>query len=120
MDEDFVDKAEELDVKVRDGGRGSRGGRGMRGNGARGGRGGCRGGGGMSREVVISKALSKLLRHAAEEAGLKLDAEGYAQLDEVVSHRTSSDLGHRARASKTSSLYSITCSTRAFYKCSEH
>jgi len=35
--------------------------------------------------VVISKALSKLLRHAAEDEGLKLDEEGYARLDLVVS-----------------------------------
>ncbi|KUJ21040.1 uncharacterized protein LY89DRAFT_577171 [Mollisia scopiformis] len=38
----------------------------------------------MNREVAISKALSKLLRHAAEEAGLKLDAEGYTPLDQVL------------------------------------
>ncbi|KAF8864111.1 Tpt1/KptA family RNA 2'-phosphotransferase [Acephala macrosclerotiorum] len=38
----------------------------------------------MNREVAISKALSKLLRHAAEEAGLKLDAEGFAPLDQVL------------------------------------
>lgn len=41
--------------------------------------------GGMNREVAISKALSKLLRHAAEDVGLKLDSEGYARVDEVVS-----------------------------------
>lgn len=49
-----------------------------------GGRGG-RGGGGQSREMLVSKALSKLLRHQAENAGIKLDAEGFAALDEVVS-----------------------------------
>lgn len=37
------------------------------------------------RDVQISKALSKLLRHDAEKYKLKLDAEGYAPLDKVVS-----------------------------------
>lgn len=55
------------------------------GKGSRGGRGGGGGGGGQNREVVISKALSKLLRHAAEDEGLKLDGEGFARLDLVVS-----------------------------------
>lgn len=58
------------------GGKKSRGG----GGGGRGGR-----GGGQSREVLVSKALSKLLRHQAENAGIKLDVEGFAALDEVVS-----------------------------------
>jgi hypothetical protein len=39
----------------------------------------------MSREVQISKALSRLLRHQAENAGITLDGEGYAPLDRVVS-----------------------------------
>lgn len=85
MDEDFVDRAEELDFNERDGRLSGRGVRGGRGRGGRGGRGGGRGGGQMNRQVAISKALSKLLRHAAEEAGLKLDAEGFAPLDQVVS-----------------------------------
>lgn len=51
----------------------------------RGGRGGGRRGGGESREVVVSKALSKLLRHAAGDAGIVLDGEGFAPLDRVVS-----------------------------------
>ena len=74
----FVDKAEELDVGQDQAGRGRSGGRG--------GRGGKRGGGGGSggREVMVSKALSKLLRHAAVEAGLKLDAEGFASVEQVV------------------------------------
>ncbi|KAH6897050.1 KptA family-domain-containing protein [Thelonectria olida] len=50
----------------------------------RGGRGGGGGGGGQSREVQISKALSKLLRHQAEAANIKLDGEGYAPLDRVL------------------------------------
>lgn len=61
----------------------ARGGRG-KGKGSGGGGGGAVGGG-QNREVLISKALSKLLRHAAEEEGLKLDGEGYARLDLVVS-----------------------------------
>ncbi|CAI6088764.1 unnamed protein product [Clonostachys chloroleuca] len=52
------------------------------GGGGRRGRGG--GGGGMSREVQISKALSRLLRHQAENAGISLDGEGYAPLDRVL------------------------------------
>ncbi|KAK1251049.1 hypothetical protein MKX07_005604 [Trichoderma sp. CBMAI-0711] len=48
----------------------------------RGGRGG--GGGGQSREVLVSKALSRLLRHQAANAGIQLDAEGFAALDEVM------------------------------------
>lgn len=50
-------------------------GRGGKGNGAR----------GEGREVAISKALSKLLRHAAEDEGLVLDGEGFGRLDQVVS-----------------------------------
>lgn len=41
--------------------------------------------GGLSREVQVSKALSKLLRHDAEKAGLELDGEGFAGVAEVVS-----------------------------------
>ncbi|EFQ28450.1 Tpt1/KptA family RNA 2'-phosphotransferase [Colletotrichum graminicola M1.001] len=43
-------------------------------------------GGGQPREVLISKALSKLLRHQAENAGLKLDEGGYAPLDKVLAY----------------------------------
>jgi 2'-phosphotransferase len=39
---------------------------------------------GQVREVEISKALSKLLRHAAVEEGLELDGEGFAKVDQVV------------------------------------
>ncbi|KAL5094444.1 hypothetical protein Trisim1_007028 [Trichoderma cf. simile WF8] len=59
------------------------GGRKPRGGG-RGGRGG--GGGSQSREVQVSKTLSKLLRHQAANAGIKLDAEGFAALDEVLNY----------------------------------
>jgi 2'-phosphotransferase len=63
-------------------GKGKRGGGGNR----RGGGGGGGGAGGSkSREVGISRALSRLLRHQAESAGVQLDREGYAKLDKVVS-----------------------------------
>ncbi|KAL7798424.1 RNA 2'-phosphotransferase, Tpt1 [Trichoderma ceciliae] len=42
------------------------------------------GGGGQSREVLVSKALSRLLRHQAGNAGIRLDEEGFAALDEVL------------------------------------
>jgi 2'-phosphotransferase len=50
----------------------------------RGDRGPRRGGKPMDREVQVSKALSKLLRHQADSAGIKLDKEGFAPLDRVV------------------------------------
>ncbi|KFY50641.1 hypothetical protein V496_09258, partial [Pseudogymnoascus sp. VKM F-4515 (FW-2607)] len=50
--------------------------------GSRGGKG--RGGGGQSRDVQVSKALSKLLRHDAVKMGLELDDEGFAGVDEVL------------------------------------
>lgn len=45
------------------------------------------GGGGDSkqRESQVSRALSRLLRHQALNAGIVLDKEGYAPLDKVVS-----------------------------------
>ena len=55
------------------------------------GRGGKKGrGGGKSnsagkRDVMISKALSRLLRHQADQAGITLDKEGFAPVDKVVS-----------------------------------
>jgi RNA:NAD 2'-phosphotransferase (TPT1/KptA family) len=42
-------------------------------------------GGPMPRDVQVSKALSKLLRHSAEKEGLKLDEAGYINLKDVVS-----------------------------------
>lgn len=38
----------------------------------------------MPRDVLVSKALSKLLRHSAEKEGLKLDEAGYINLKDVV------------------------------------
>ncbi|KAK1691393.1 KptA family-domain-containing protein [Colletotrichum godetiae] len=60
--------------------------RGGRKGGKGGGRGGGGGGGGQPREVLVSKALSKLLRHQAENAGLRLDEGGYAPLDKVLAY----------------------------------
>ena len=37
-----------------------------------------------ARAVTISKALSYVLRHAAEREGLKMDAQGYANVADVV------------------------------------
>ena len=42
------------------------------------------GGPGQGRDVEISRALSRLLRHQAENAGIKLDQEGFAPLDRVL------------------------------------
>ncbi|EFY98705.1 RNA 2'-phosphotransferase domain protein [Metarhizium robertsii] len=47
------------------------------------GRRGGRGGRPEGREVQLSKALSRLLRHQAENAGIKLDEEGFAPLDRL-------------------------------------
>lgn len=41
--------------------------------------------GGKNREKQISKALSRLLRHQALNAGIVLNKEGYAPLEKVVS-----------------------------------
>ncbi|KAI1821347.1 RNA 2'-phosphotransferase, Tpt1 [Xylaria intraflava] len=55
-----------------------------RGGRSRGGGGGGGGGRGASRQVLISKALSTLLRHQAGNAGIPLDSEGFAPLDRVM------------------------------------
>ncbi|KAF7856249.1 uncharacterized protein EAF02_011508 [Botrytis sinoallii] len=69
------------------GGKGGKGGRGGMGKGK--GRGAAAGGNGTggnekNREMLVSKALSKLLRHAAESEGVRLDGEGFARLDLVM------------------------------------
>jgi 2'-phosphotransferase len=76
-DDSFDDVVEIAELSLPN--RGERSGRGR-------GRGGRSTGGRPSqgREVEISKALSKLLRHAAVEAGLELDGEGFAKVDQVV------------------------------------
>jgi len=60
-------------------------------------RGGGEAGSRTSRNVNISKALSRLLRHQAENAGIKLDTEGFAPLDKVVSCSASICCFARAR-----------------------
>jgi 2'-phosphotransferase len=45
-----------------------------------------KGGSTQSRQVLISKALSRLLRHQATNAGITLDAEGYAPLAAVLAY----------------------------------
>ncbi|KAM0286307.1 hypothetical protein ACHAQH_001038 [Verticillium albo-atrum] len=57
----------------------------------RGGRGGKRGvgrgvGRPQDRNMLVSKALSRLLRHQAENAGVKLDEGGWAQVDDVLAY----------------------------------
>lgn len=49
-----------------------------------GGGGGAGDGGGRNRDMLVSKALSRLLRHQAVTAGIELDQEGYAPLEKVV------------------------------------
>ncbi|KAH0285937.1 phosphotransferase KptA/Tpt1, partial [Aureobasidium sp. EXF-3399] len=44
-------------------------------------------GGPMPRDVLVSKALSKLLRHSAEKEGLKLDEAGYINLKDVMNNQ---------------------------------
>ncbi|KAJ3578493.1 hypothetical protein NPX13_g2075 [Xylaria arbuscula] len=79
MSEGFQDTADRMEDLALSGGAG-RGGKNRRG----GRRGGGGGGAGQSRQVLISKALSTLLRHQAQNAGIKLDAEGFAPLDKVT------------------------------------
>jgi len=64
--------------------RGPAGGR-KAGSGGSGGSGGPGGNGRSKRDVVLSKALSRLLRHQADAVGITLDKEGFAPLDKVVS-----------------------------------
>ncbi|OOQ86739.1 tRNA splicing 2' phosphotransferase 1 [Penicillium brasilianum] len=52
-----------------------------------GGRGGGGRGQGQSRDVQVSKALSLLLRHAAEKEGVKMNAQGYANVADVLAWR---------------------------------
>ncbi|KAI9756090.1 MAG: hypothetical protein M1815_004203 [Lichina confinis] len=67
-----------------DSGRGGRGGRGGGGGGGGGGRRGGRADGPPSREVTISKAMSYVLRHAADREGLRLDGNGYARASDLL------------------------------------
>ncbi|KAK3401234.1 KptA family-domain-containing protein [Sordaria brevicollis] len=73
--QDLADRAADSSSK-----RGGGGPRGPKPGGGRGGHGGRKGG----RDVDLSRALSRLLRHQASSAGITLDAEGYAPLDKVL------------------------------------
>ncbi|KAJ0109253.1 hypothetical protein J7T55_009584 [Diaporthe amygdali] len=73
-------EADELAAKFEDKPAARAGGKGGR-KGAGGGR---PGDGGKQREKQVSMALSRLLRHQALNAGIKLDKEGYAPLDRVL------------------------------------
>ncbi|KAM3499996.1 hypothetical protein MY10362_006805 [Beauveria mimosiformis] len=83
IQQDVMDKLEN-----QRGGKNARGGRK-----GRGGRGGGGGGGGGNRSSDVSRALSRLLRHQAENAGIKLDGEGYAPLDKVLQWGPLASLG---------------------------
>ncbi|KAI1096311.1 RNA 2'-phosphotransferase, Tpt1 [Rostrohypoxylon terebratum] len=75
MADEYEETAEKMEgMALRGKGRGGRDRRGGRGGGGR----------PQDREMLISKALSSLLRHQAENAGIKLDAEGFAPLDRVI------------------------------------
>jgi len=43
-----------------------------------------RGGGGQARDVQVSKALSRLLRHAAVDEGVPIDKHGYVRMDDLL------------------------------------
>ncbi|KAL2430845.1 hypothetical protein ABEF95_013898 [Exophiala dermatitidis] len=65
----------------------------QRGGGGGGGRGGGRGGGSRKgrhasqqpRTILVSKALSRLLRHAAVDEGVPIDKDGYVRMDHLFS-----------------------------------
>ena len=50
----------------------------------RGGRGGRHGGRTQGREVIISKTLSYILRHGAQELGLNIRPDGYVLVSELL------------------------------------
>lgn len=86
IDDDMASRLEDtaLSSSSARGGGGRRGhGKGGRGRGGGGGRGGE--GGRGRREVDLSRALSRLLRHQAGAAGVEVDGEGFARLEGVVS-----------------------------------
>ncbi|AEO69369.1 5ec828e4-7082-463c-9259-921269fb9be5 [Thermothielavioides terrestris] len=79
--EALADQLEDMAMSAASGSR--RGGR-RGGGGGKGGKGAGGGGGRGRREVDLSKALSRLLRHQAGQAGIELDREGFARLDLVL------------------------------------
>ncbi|KAM7223810.1 RNA 2'-phosphotransferase, Tpt1 / KptA family domain containing protein [Rhypophila decipiens] len=82
------DMADEIADRFEGTGIGGGGGGGGRhgGNKSRGGKSGGGGGRAKGRDVDLSRALSKLLRHQAASAGIQLDNEGYAPLDKVLQY----------------------------------
>ncbi|THV48027.1 hypothetical protein BGAL_0272g00060 [Botrytis galanthina] len=83
----WAEEGDVVEVEVGGGGnaRDGKGGRGGRGKGkGRGAAAAAGGGSEKNREMLVSKALSKLLRHAAESEGVMLDGEGFARLDLVM------------------------------------
>ncbi|ETS80647.1 hypothetical protein PFICI_08176 [Pestalotiopsis fici W106-1] len=69
VDEDFADTQDQMEALAIKGKNGGRKGAGSE---------------QQKRDLNISKALSMLLRHKAEEAGVELDSEGFARLDKVL------------------------------------
>jgi 2'-phosphotransferase len=84
---DLVTMSQDLDLGEKSARGNKRGEKGGRGGKQKQSRSAGQGGGDRveNREVMVSKALSKLLRHAAEDVGLALDPEGFARVDQVVS-----------------------------------
>ncbi|KAK4043193.1 KptA family-domain-containing protein [Parachaetomium inaequale] len=85
-DDALADRLEDMTVAAssrHSGGGGRRGGGKGGGKGGGGGRSGGEGGRGR-REVDLSRALSRLLRHQAGSAGVEIDREGFAGLERVL------------------------------------
>lgn len=41
----------------------------------------------MDREIKVSKFLAKILRHSPEDIGIKLDSNGWANVDEILNNK---------------------------------
>ena len=40
----------------------------------------------IDEDTMVSKAMSKVLRHSAQEEGLKIDSRGYVDLRELIQY----------------------------------
>ena len=40
----------------------------------------------IDEDTMVSKAMSKLLRHSAQEEGLKIDSRGYVDIRELIQY----------------------------------
>ena len=40
----------------------------------------------IDEDTMVSKAMSKVLRHSAQEEGLKIDSRGYVDLCELIQY----------------------------------